>query len=61
MIIKEKNQDITFVEYIDNVLPPSLYDNVFNEVNSYNLLLELLFEILEISLSGKVGLKLQLV
>jgi alkylated DNA repair dioxygenase AlkB len=36
MIIKEKNQDITFVEYIDNVLPPELYDNVFNEVNSYD-------------------------
>lgn len=36
MIIKEKNQDITFLEYIDNVLPQELYNNVLNEVTSYN-------------------------
>jgi len=36
MIIKESNQNITFLEYIDNVLPQGLYDNLIHEITSYD-------------------------
>ena len=36
MIIKEENQDITFIEYIYNILPKNMYNNLFQEVSSYD-------------------------